>query len=101
MFVLFKLKNDRKKGRCIVTTRDIALNETIFNEEPLVIGPRFVTPDPVCLGCFVPVSLLASPKCEKCGWPICSSNCEGVKTIHGPECEILAAGKNNIESNLM
>ncbi|XP_065216191.1 SET domain-containing protein SmydA-8-like [Planococcus citri] len=95
------VKNDRKKGRCLVTTRDIAPNEIIFDEEPLVLGPRNVSPDPVCLGCHMPVSPISSPKCEKCGWPICGTKCAGLETTHRAECDILSAGRNNVENNYM
>lgn len=32
-----------------------------------------------------------SPRCESCGWPVCSLNCEGIKdpTRHAHECLIL------------
>lgn len=92
----FQVKTYDKKGRCIVATRDISPNEIIFKEEPLFIGPRFVNPEPVCLGCFTPLSPISSSKCQKCYWPICDSKCPGIQTTHRSECDFLSVGRDNV-----
>lgn len=82
----------------MVSSRDIVADEIIFTEEPLVIGPRFVSPDPVCLGCCKSLaSVASSPKCPKCLWPLCDTQCSEINKFHEFECDFLASGKNSIK----
>lgn len=53
-----------------------------MQDEPLLMGPKMMT-EPVCLGCYRPVD--GEYKCRDCGFPLCSSDCEGTED-HEPEC---------------
>lgn len=80
------------KGRFFTAVRDIKANEVVLKEEPLVIGPKYVAPDPVCLGCNKPIiSIINSPKCSTCRWPVCDLTCKGISSQHTLECSVLAA----------
>ncbi|XKL60846.1 hypothetical protein PGB90_007903 [Kerria lacca] len=88
----FIIQKNAKKGRYIVASRNIKINEILIKEDAIIIGPKLISPESVCLGCFKPiVSVFTSPKCTKCGWPICHLQCSGIGNEHKIECEILAA----------
>ncbi|CAH0588907.1 unnamed protein product [Chrysodeixis includens] len=82
-------------GRYLVAAHDLSPGDIVINEKPIVFGPK-ATLDPEavmpCVGCYVPVSTEAGERCQKCGWPVCSGNCPGLKDPrhHGAECEILS-----------
>ena len=60
------------------------LGDVILEEEPFMVGPKAVT-KPICLGCYKPVN--GEYVCSKCGWPLCSKDCES-SPDHKPECEL-------------
>ncbi|ENN81700.1 hypothetical protein YQE_01906, partial [Dendroctonus ponderosae] len=83
--------------RYIVAKKDIKPGEVIISEEPLVIGP--CTDCKVqCLGCYKDLEKeIRLFRCSKCGWPMCSKQCPGIKKHHGHteiECTILQECKS-------
>lgn len=81
-----------KLGRCLVAIRNISPGEIVIQEAPLISGPLQTTP-PICLGCYNLLTEFNSRDCERCGWPICSLDCEKSKA-HQPECDITSQYKN-------
>lgn len=78
----FKLAENPTVGRHYIATRKIEPGELVLREKsPLVAAPPQGTP-PVCLSCYVVLSVDNVKSCEKCGWPLCR-DC----TNHGAECE--------------
>ena len=62
-------------GRFLRATRDIEEGELIFDESPMVLGPKQLTV-PVCLGCHKEItSNTPFVKCSRCNWPVCSQKC--------------------------
>lgn len=43
-------------GRYLIAKRDLRPGEILITEKPLAVGPC-VSADPVCLGCYMPVTL--------------------------------------------
>ncbi|KAJ8712489.1 hypothetical protein PYW07_005331 [Mythimna separata] len=82
-------------GRHLVASRDLNPGDVVLTERPLVFGPKamlnpeFTMP---CVGCYKVVFTETGERCAKCGWPVCSGNCQGLKDPrhHGAECEILS-----------
>lgn len=72
-------------GRFMVATRDIAAGELLMQDAPLLIGPKMMT-EPVCLGCYRPAN--GDYCCRDCGFPLCSSDCEGSED-HEAECSVV------------
>ena len=98
---------------------DLKPGQLIFNELPMIVGPRQLT-KPICLGChkelkevkytcsrFVTSSLTLISSLYRllvfgrCGWPVCSKKCEDSQ-YHDLECRIMRAGgqKVNISKNM-
>ncbi|KAJ8712488.1 hypothetical protein PYW07_005330 [Mythimna separata] len=82
-------------GRYLVASRDLSPGDLILTERPLVFGPKaMLDPEAImpCVGCYQPVLTEAGERCAKCGWPVCSGNCPGLKDSrhHAAECEILS-----------
>ena len=48
----FQIERNEKLGRFLVATTDLKPGQLIFNELPMIIGPRQLT-KPVCLGCHI------------------------------------------------
>ncbi len=74
----FRLEKDAEKpelGRFVVAARDIKAGEVIIEEQPVTVGPKQFTV-PVCLGCYRDLFEEDSVWCSKCGWPLCSSDCQ-------------------------
>jgi hypothetical protein len=69
-----------------VALRTIEAGETILKENPLIFGPQ--GPMPLCLGCCQTVTK-NSPRCEKCGVPVCSKACADSEMHKTFECEAL------------
>ncbi|XP_060522073.1 SET domain-containing protein SmydA-8-like isoform X2 [Cylas formicarius] len=86
----YELKVSDVMGRYLVAKQDIKPNEVIISEEPLVVGPCNSSKIQ-CLACY---KTLGSKfhRCPGCGWPLCSTNCEGLGKQHGHtkiECTLL------------
>jgi hypothetical protein len=94
------VSENETKGRFLVAVREIKFNEVILKEEPLVIGPKFISPNPVCLGCLKSIAVVASsPKCSNCNWPVCDLKCKGIVSSHKLECNFLAADERKEKKN--
>ena len=86
-----QIVSNNKIGRHCIAARDIKQNEIILREQPLVLGPKVVSPA-ICLGCNQHLQPQENGmnfyKCSKCKWPLCSRNCEKSK-FHIAECNRL------------
>lgn len=81
--------------------RTINSCEVIIQEDPLVLGPKFPTSDPICIKCLQRLKRSQSTVeslCEQCLWPICGTGCEtSIDTnIHDEECKILSVRADEI-----
>ncbi|EDX02031.1 SET domain-containing protein SmydA-8 isoform X2 [Drosophila yakuba] len=87
----YRIEHSDIYGRYLVASRQLEAGETLIREEPLAIGPC-VSGDPVCLGCYQPVSLKPDQyRCPGCAWPLCGITCTGLKHRHGhteTECQL-------------
>ena len=83
-------------GRFLRATKDIEEGELIFDESPMVVGPKQLTV-PVCLGCHKEItSTTPFIKCIRCNWPVCSQRC-GDCPQHDPECRATRAAGARIK----
>lgn len=99
-FSTIQVCSNKTLGRHLVASCDIAANSEIFNEHPLVFGPKFFgsvddcKEAPLkCVGCFKTIAgQLFS--CPRCNWPACAPDCSGLDMgkLHGIECSVLALG---------
>lgn len=74
-------------GRCMIAKRDIEVNELIFIDRPLLIGPRVNNYDKIfCVSCYkvLPKLKLCAAKCK---FPVCD-DCVDSKS-HRRECELI------------
>lgn len=71
----------------MIATEDIPAGKTIMRKQPLVLGPKLAS-EPICLGCHQNLDFLYE-NCSKCGWPLCSQECEHSE-MHAIECDALA-----------
>ncbi|XP_012134800.1 SET domain-containing protein SmydA-8 isoform X2 [Megachile rotundata] len=76
-------------GRGMFATRDIAANELIFIDAPLIVGPRCVGKHlEMCVCCYKSECPLFP--CDRgCGLPICSLECENSPKHVNYECNYL------------
>lgn len=75
-------------GRGIVASREIPAGEVVFQDVPLVLGPRAgVQCPPLCVGCHQGPETL-KPCSKGCGLPVCSTQCEEADN-HRFECQKL------------
>ncbi|CRK93100.1 CLUMA_CG006491, isoform A [Clunio marinus] len=79
--------NNDKIGRHYVATRDIKPGEIVLRESPLIVGPSQSTA-PVCVGCLKELDQTRYMECERCGWPICSQNCQNNANHVNNECKM-------------
>ena len=75
-------------GRVLAATRNIAQWQTVIEDAALVAGPKHA---PVCLGCLRALDPSTAVQCARCGWPLCSAQCEAAPR-HQVECAVLARG---------
>lgn len=89
----YDIKMSEVMGRYLVAARDLKPGELIISELPLAVGPC-ADSSPVCLGCYQPIEypfLDSQYKCSECKWPLCSSECPGIKSENGHndiECKL-------------
>lgn len=76
-------------GRYLVASRDIKPGEIVLKESPLISGPSQITA-PVCIGCLQGLGEGLKEECDRCGWPICSKNCQN-NINHKNECDLTVA----------
>jgi hypothetical protein len=72
--------------RHLVASRTIEAGEIILKENSLIFGPQ--GSKTICLGCCLIVTE-NSPRCEKCGYPLCSKACANSEMHKTFECEPL------------
>jgi len=89
----FSVREKEGVGRLLVAARDIDKGELIFTEKALASGPNHTLEGDYCLNCMKPME--ESRCCSKCGWPVCSEECEQGEN-HSLECTILAENKDKM-----
>ncbi|XP_045774597.1 SET domain-containing protein SmydA-8 [Maniola jurtina] len=102
---VFEVHKSEELGRYLVAARDLTPGEVIVTELPLVFGPKaMIDPEASmpCVGCYKPVFTDIGERCSRCGWPVCSGNCPGLKDPrhHGLECDILSARPECVLDNM-
>ncbi|XP_055617476.1 SET domain-containing protein SmydA-8 [Toxorhynchites rutilus septentrionalis] len=92
----YKVIHNPVLGRHLVATRAIRKGETIYRDEPLVLGPKMAS-SPMCLGCnrnLAPRVVSDARKefycCRRCRWPLCGPSCEAAPN-HTEECRLLSS----------
>ncbi|XP_049876365.1 SET domain-containing protein SmydA-8-like isoform X2 [Pectinophora gossypiella] len=92
-------------GRYLIAARDLMPGDLVLTERPLVFAPKAL-PDPEacmpCVGCYKPVLTDVGERCAKCGWPVCSGNCPGLRDVrhHAAECEVLSLRPDCVLDNM-
>lgn len=74
-------------GRCLVAKRDIQVNELIFYDKALLIGPRVNNYDKIfCVSCYkiLPKLTLCTAKCK---FPVCAECVDS--DAHKVECDLI------------
>merc|ERR1719495_1413505 len=94
----FSVREKDGVGRLLVAARDIDKGELIFTEEAMACGPNHTLDGDYCLNCLKPMEEPRS--CEKCGWPVCSEECETGEN-HSIECSVLAENRDKIDLEAM
>ncbi|XP_075980014.1 SET and MYND domain containing, arthropod-specific, member 3 [Anticarsia gemmatalis] len=84
----YNIEQNDKYGRYLTANKDLGAGELIFKDTPFVVGPKPDTP-PLCLGCYCPIE---NKLCSRCGWPICSEDCEK-SPQHAAECAVFCEAK--------
>ncbi|CAG0879389.1 unnamed protein product [Darwinula stevensoni] len=80
----YKVSIDPEVGQHLVAIRDVSQGQTVFNDQPLVLGPQlFLSWDKMCVSCFSKIQ--EEHLCSKCGFPVCGQACEESER-HRPEC---------------
>ncbi|KOX72915.1 Protein msta, isoform B [Melipona quadrifasciata] len=87
----YKILRNDKVGRYMVANKELQAGEEIVTEMPFIVGPKAFTYS-LCLSCYAPWSLSLNNKslCSKCGWPVCSEDCENQPQHKDYECQIFA-----------
>lgn len=79
-------------GRHLISTRDLAKDDIIITESPIVFGPALHSDQRVCVGCG---DARVAVRCPGCAWYACRVSCEGLldNNRHGIECKLLAKAR--------
>ncbi|XP_031841457.1 SET domain-containing protein SmydA-8 [Nomia melanderi] len=87
----FKILHSDIVGRYMVANKELEPGEEIVTEMPFIVGPKAFT-YPLCLSCYTPWPPTPNdkPLCSKCGWPVCSTECENQSQHKDYECQIFA-----------
>jgi hypothetical protein len=98
----FEIKIDQNLGRHFEASRDLDENSLIISEAPIVVGPKWKTPQSEqlqCVGCFQPIQELKFT-CKKCDWPACHPDCPFLADpkFHDLECSLLSIRKAPVNS---
>merc|ERR1719483_154272 len=80
----FKVSCEQGRGRFIVATRNIAPNELILIDKPIVETP-YTKSKAQCLQCYKIVT--GKYKCKMCGFPMCGVDCAN-GDLHKIECKV-------------
>ncbi|KOC67670.1 Protein msta, isoform B, partial [Habropoda laboriosa] len=91
------LKNDRV-GRYMVANKELQPGEEIITEMPFVVGPKAFS-YPLCLSCYTPWPSRVNAKylCTKCGWPVCSEECENQPQHKDYECQVFVQANEKFD----
>uniref|UniRef100_A0A1A9WV71 SET domain-containing protein n=1 Tax=Glossina brevipalpis TaxID=37001 RepID=A0A1A9WV71_9MUSC len=88
----YRIAYSDRYGRYLLAKRDLSAGELLIVEKALVVAPC-ASGEPVCLGCYKPVTLTTSQyRCPNCKWPLCNEQCVGIHQSYGHtayECELL------------
>ncbi|XP_044252836.1 SET domain-containing protein SmydA-8-like [Tribolium madens] len=78
------------KPYLIKTIKNVSTGEIIFNEFPLIFGPRldYKSNVKLCIGCCKHLFNENKTDCPKCSLPFCSLDCDGFTSRHDFECSI-------------
>lgn len=88
----WKISNSNLGGRGIFATRDIEINEIIFCDSSLIVGPRINQNDrPICIVCYKNIKSLNEICRRGCSLPVCENCVENEK--HFKECDIIRSWK--------
>ena len=73
----------------MVANKELEAGEEIVTEMPFIVGPKAFT-YPLCLSCYAswPPSLYDKSLCSKCGWLVCSKDCENQPQHKDYECQV-------------
>jgi len=92
----YRIERNDVLGRFLIATKPIEEGQLIFDESPMVIGPKQLT-KPVCLGCYKEITgTTPFVKCVRCNWPVCSQKCADTP-CHDPECRATRAAGSRIK----
>ncbi|CAK1555581.1 unnamed protein product [Leptosia nina] len=101
----YEVHSSEELGRFLIATRDLFPGDVILTESPIVFGPKAM-PNPEanipCVGCYKPIFTDIGERCSRCGWPVCSGNCQGLTDHrhHGIECQILSSRPECVLNNM-
>ena len=99
----YKILQNDKVGRYMVANKQLEAGEEMITEMPFIVGPKAFT-YPLCLSCYTPwpPSTNDKPLCSRCGWPVCSTECENQPQHKDYECQIFARAneKFNVQAAL-
>lgn len=86
----WRLDTSALGGRGMFATRYIEINETIFKDRTMIIGPRAAKFEfPTCVMCHKRLSL--QDACNRgCGLSICAEKCQD-REEHRAECELISS----------
>ena len=85
----WRVGSSKLGGRGLFAAKDIAVNELVFEDTALVLGPRSVTKHMrLCVGCYRNDCTLF-PCDAGCGLPVCSDQCESNPRHKDFECNYL------------
>ncbi len=94
----WRVSDSCTSGKGIIATRHFSPGDVVFVDYPMVVCPRSISDELVCVGCYKQENL--RPCSLGCGLPICSPSCENGAN-HKFECKYLKKiVKNSDESNL-
>lgn len=83
----WEIKKSEFGGFGIFAKRPIEVGELIFNDAPVILGPRTGITCPLsCISCYYKKNL--KPCVKKCGLLVCSDKCQN-SPVHQKECKIL------------
>ncbi|VVC31837.1 Zinc finger, MYND-type,SET domain [Cinara cedri] len=99
--VSYEVQTNSNLGRHLIAKRAINPFDVIIKEEPLVLGSKFPTTEPVCIKCLRHLKRSHSTiesLCEQCLWPVCGAECITSinANIHDEECKVLVLGAEKI-----
>lgn len=91
---MYKILHNDKVGRYMVANKVLEPGEEIVTEMPFIVGPKAFTYT-ICLSCYAPwpPTSDSKPLCSRCGWPVCSTECENMPQHKDYECQVFTEAK--------